>query len=45
MQAIAIGLENGNPFAYMLIIMILYPPILIILFAVADKIRTWIHKR
>lgn len=39
MIAIARGLENGNPFAYLLLFMILYPPILIIIFTAWDKIK------
>ena len=38
-QLIAIGLENKNPVAYMLLFVLLYPPIMIILFAIVDKIK------
>ena len=39
MQVIAIGLTKGNPFAYFLLFLLLYPPIMIIIFAIIDKIR------
>lgn len=39
MQAIAIGLERGNPFAYLFLFVILYPPIVVIIFTIIDKIR------
>lgn len=39
MQIIAIGIEKGNPFAYLLLLMILYPPIMVIIFAIIDKFR------
>ena len=38
MQAIAIGLEQGNPFAYLFLFMILYP-LVVIIFAIIDKIK------
>lgn len=43
MMIIAYGLETGNPFAYFLIFMILYPPIMTIGFALFDWIK--IHMR
>ena len=39
MTFIAYGLETGNPFAYLLLILILYPSIMIIIMAIIDKIR------
>ena len=39
MKIIAIGLETGNPFAYLLLFVVLYPPIMIILFWIIDKIK------
>ena len=39
MFTIAKALDNGNPFAYLLIIVILCPPIVIILFEIIDKIK------
>lgn len=39
MQLIAIGLGQGNPFAYLFLLMILYPPIVVIIFAIIDKIK------
>ena len=39
MQMIAIGLANGNPFAYLLLFMVLYPPIVVIIFAIIDKFK------
>ena len=39
MQLIAIGLGQGNPFAYLFLFMILYPPIAVIIFAIIDKIK------
>lgn len=39
MRLIAWGLENGDPTAYVLIFMILYPPIMIIMFAIIDWIK------
>lgn len=39
MQVIAIGLDRGNPFAYLFLFMILYPPIVVIIFAIIDKIK------
>lgn len=41
MQIIAYGLDNGNPVAYLLLFMLVYPPIMVIIFAVID----WIKKR
>lgn len=41
MQIIAYGLNNGNPAAYLLLFMLVYPPIMVIIFAVID----WIKKR
>lgn len=40
-QIIAYSLDNGNPAAYLLLFMLLYPPIMVIFFAVID----WIKKR
>lgn len=39
MQLIAIGLANGHPFAYLLVFMILYPPVVVIIFAIIDKFK------
>lgn len=39
MQAIAIGLYNGNPLAYLLLFVILYPPVAVIIFWCVDKIK------
>jgi hypothetical protein len=39
MQVIAIGLQNGNPMAYLLLFMILYPPVMVIIIAIIDKIK------
>ena len=39
MELIAIGLANGNPFAYLLLFMILYLPIMVIIFAIIDKFK------
>ena len=39
MQLIAIGLANENPFAYLLLFIILYPPIIVIVFAIIDKFK------
>ena len=39
MNIIAYGLETHNPFAYMLIFMILYPPIVIIIWGIVEKIK------
>lgn len=44
MFAIARGLEHGNPFAYFLIFLIFYPPIVIIIFAIVDKIKEKVNK-
>lgn len=44
MFTIARGLENGNPFAYFFIFLILYPPIMIIMFAIIDKIKEKVSK-
>ena len=44
MQVLAIGLENKNPFAYLFLFMILYPPIMVIFFAIIDKIRKIINE-
>lgn len=41
MQVLAIGLENNKPIAYLFLFMILYPPIMVIIFAIID----WIRKR
>ena len=45
MQAIALGLENKNPFAYLFLFMILYPPIMVIIFAVIDRIRKKLRRK
>lgn len=39
MLVIARALYNGNPFAYLLLFMILYPPIMVIIFAIIDKFQ------
>lgn len=39
MFRIAYALESGNPFAYLLIFMIMYPPIMVIIFAIIDKFK------
>lgn len=39
MQVIALGLENKNPFVYLLLFMILYPPIMAIFFAIIDGFK------
>lgn len=39
MIRIAMALEQGNPFAYLLLFMILYPPIMVIIFAIIDKFK------
>lgn len=39
MQVIALGLENKNPFAYLLLFVILYPPMMSILFAIIDRFK------
>lgn len=39
MQAIALGIANKNPFAYLFLFMILYPPVMVIVFAIIDRIR------
>lgn len=39
MQAIAIGLERGNPFAYLFLFMILYPPVMVIILTIIDKFK------
>ena len=44
MNAIAYGLETRNPFAYLLIFMILYPPIMIILMEIIEKIKNKLDK-
>jgi len=36
---IAFALEQGHPFAYLLLFMILFPPIIVILFAIIDKFK------
>ena len=41
-QLLAIGLERENPFAYLFFFMFLYPPIMIIIFAIIDLIK---HKK
>lgn len=38
MFTIAKALDNGNPFAYLLMFLILYPPIVIIIFHIIDRI-------
>ncbi len=45
MQTIATGLENKNPAAYLLIFMLFYPSVMIIFFAITDKIKGFINKR
>ncbi len=39
MFRIAYALDSGNPFAYMFMFMYLYPPILMIVFAIIDKFK------
>lgn len=39
MQIIAHGLSNGNPITFILLFMILYPPIMIIIFEIIDRLR------
>lgn len=39
MLVIARSLDNGNPFAYLFLFMILYPPIMVIIFAIIDKLK------
>lgn len=41
MQIIAYGLDVGNPAAYLLLFMLLYPPVMVIIYAVID----WIKER
>jgi hypothetical protein len=38
MLRIAIALENGNPFAYLLIFILLLPPVFICISAIIEKI-------
>ena len=44
MMRIALALEKGNPFAYLLLFMILYPPVMVIIIAIIDKINDKIKK-
>ena len=37
MQIIGYGLASNNPFAYLLVFMLLYIPIMVIIFAIIDK--------
>lgn len=39
MLVIARAFDNGNPFAYLFLFMILYPPIMVIIFAIIDKFK------
>jgi len=39
MFTIARALENNNPFVYLLLFVIFEPPVMIILFAIIDKIK------
>ena len=39
MQLIAIGLAKGNPFAYLILFIILYPPVMVIIFDIIDKFK------
>lgn len=39
MMRIALALEQGNPFAYLLLFMILCPPVMVIIIAIIDKIK------
>ena len=39
MFTIARALENGNPFVYLFFVILFIPPVVIILFAVYDKIK------
>lgn len=38
MNTIAIGLENGNPFAYLFLIILFLPPVMLIAMDVIEKI-------
>ena len=40
MTMIGYGLATGNPFAYILIFMVLYPPIVIIAFGIIEWIKS-----
>ncbi len=40
MFRIAYAVEQGNPFAYLFLFMILCPPVMIIVFAIIDKIKS-----
>lgn len=45
MQIIAYGLATGNPFAYLLIIILFEPPVMIIGWYIVDKIKEWLKKK
>lgn len=40
MYIIAYGLATKNPVAYLLIFLLLYPPIMVIIFAIIDWIKS-----
>jgi hypothetical protein len=44
MQAIAIGLANHNPFAYMFLFLLFEPPIVYIICIVIEKIKKHLTK-
>ena len=39
MYRIAMALEQGNPFAYLLLVMLVLPPVFIIICGIIDKVR------
>lgn len=39
MFLIARALDNGNPFAYLLMFMLFFSPIMVIIFAIIDKLK------
>lgn len=45
MFAIARALENGNPFVYLFFFILFEPPVMIILFAIIDKVKEIIKKK
>lgn len=44
MFAIAHALENGNPFVYLFIFLIFWPPVAIIVFTIVDKVKEKMNK-
>lgn len=42
MQILGYGLATGNPFAYMFLIILFEPPVMIIGFFIVDKIKEWL---